>query len=158
MMASTHLNWQRVQLNRGRPRPLIPFRDNVNRARMDRAHPGPSGSRVRYPHPNWPVPPEKNPVHNIVPQHRFSTGRQRGLLRPPNRFTPLLHRQAQTVQRPADPALGRLIRKMHMIIKVVHHLYNVTPNSERPRPKGVTRMTNVLATMIKPASPVRGND
>ncbi|CAJ1082727.1 hypothetical protein D5F01_LYC25055 [Xyrichtys novacula] len=52
-----------------------------------------------------------------------------------------------------DPQFGQLVRKLHTIIKMVHHLQNVTPGPEKQDPKMIARMVDNLATMIKPANP-----
>ena len=53
---------------------------------------------------------------------------------------------------------------MHAAIKIVHHLQNVAVKPDKPEPRMISRMVNVLATMIKPAAPsartadlIRGN-
>ena len=56
---------------------------------------------------------------------------------------------------PTDPTFGLLVRKLHKVIKVVHHLQNVTPTSGKSDPKMISRMVDTLASMIKPASPTQ---
>lgn len=58
-------------------------------------------------------------------------------------------------QRPTatDPKFGALVRKFYKIIKMVHHLQNVTPDEEQSAPRMISRMVDVLAGMIKPAVP-----
>lgn len=53
----------------------------------------------------------------------------------------------------ASPDFGRLIRKLHGIIKMVHHLQNVAPKPGRPEPRMIVKMVDILAGMIKPAYP-----
>lgn len=45
------------------------------------------------------------------------------------------------------------MRKMHMVIKMVHHLQNVAPKPGKPHPSMISRMVEILGSMIKPASP-----
>ncbi|CAJ1055763.1 hypothetical protein D5F01_LYC24724 [Xyrichtys novacula] len=42
---------------------------------------------------------------------------------------------------------------MFSLIKVAHHLRNVDPKSRKVEPKIITRMVEILSTMIKPAVP-----
>ena len=50
----------------------------------------------------------------------------------------------------ADPDLRRLCKKMFMVIKMVHHLQNVAPKPGKGEPKMISRMVDIVATMIKP--------
>ncbi|KAG8007212.1 hypothetical protein GBF38_008355 [Nibea albiflora] len=54
---------------------------------------------------------------------------------------------------PASPKFGRLARQIKKVIKIVHHLQNVTEDSGKPQPLMIARMVEVLATVIKPAAP-----
>lgn len=54
---------------------------------------------------------------------------------------------------PASPAFGRLARRIKTVIKIVHHLQNVTDDAGKPQPRMIARMVEILATMIKPAAP-----
>lgn len=51
--------------------------------------------------------------------------------------------------------MRRLVRKLHTIIKMVHHLQNVAPKDGKPEPRMIARMVDVLANMIKPAAPTQ---
>lgn len=53
----------------------------------------------------------------------------------------------------ADPQFGRLVRTMHRLIKCVHHLQNVTPKDNTEGPKMISRMVEILSSMIKPFAP-----
>lgn len=53
----------------------------------------------------------------------------------------------------AGPQLRKLIHKLKAVIKVVHHLQNVSPKPDRPEPRMISRMVDLLAEMIKPAYP-----
>lgn len=86
---------------------------------------------------------------NFVYQHQTThqDGQQRnvgGFSRDDNRRTT-----------PTDPTFGLLVRKLHKVIKVVHHLQNVTPTPGKSNPKMISRMVDVLSSMIKPASPTQ---
>lgn len=47
----------------------------------------------------------------------------------------------------------QLVRKLHTVIRLVHHLQNVTPKEGREEPRMIVRMVDNLASMIKPALP-----
>ncbi|CAJ1067855.1 hypothetical protein D5F01_LYC24724 [Xyrichtys novacula] len=72
----------------------------------------------------------------------------RGLKRAPNTIL-----EGEVRRQPADPEFGQLVRKMFSLIKVAHHLRNVDPKSRKVEPKIITRMVEILSTMIKPAVP-----
>lgn len=133
--------------------------------RMDRAPPGSYRGQAVNPFPTRPVPPS-GPYHHSGPQHRsYAQVVRQGNWRPAQRRDPprnLVNEQAR--REPTDPTFGKLVRQMHAVIKVVHHLQNVAPKPEKPQPRMIERMVEVLATMIKPASPtaetadlIRGN-
>ena len=53
---------------------------------------------------------------------------------------------------------------MHSVTKIVHHLQNVAPKPDKPEPYMMSRMVDVLSSVIKSASPtahtvdlIRGN-
>ncbi|KAK3518296.1 hypothetical protein QTP86_003740 [Hemibagrus guttatus] len=54
---------------------------------------------------------------------------------------------------PTDPKFAKLVRSLYKIIKMVHHLQNVTPEPDQPGPRMIARMVDILASMIKPAVP-----
>ncbi|KAK2886859.1 hypothetical protein Q8A73_020805 [Channa argus] len=54
---------------------------------------------------------------------------------------------------PTDPKFAGLVRSLYKIIKMVHHLQNVTPEPDQPGPRMIARMVDILASMIKPAVP-----
>lgn len=54
---------------------------------------------------------------------------------------------------PVDPKFGRLVRQLKKVIKIVHHLQNVTEDTGKPQPQMISRMVEILANMIKPAAP-----
>lgn len=59
----------------------------------------------------------------------------------------------ETIRRPADPVVGRLIRHFFKIIKTKHHLTNVTPSPDCPGPPRIAKMVESLSNFIKPAFP-----
>lgn len=140
---------------------------------MARAPPGPSGERARFPLPNQPVPPfGRDRYPNLQnrypgPQPRsYASVVRGGNPRPARSFIPFQTWRARGNERhvPTDPKFGKLVRKFHAIIKVVHHLQNVAPKPDKPEPRMISRMVDMLASMIKPASPtaetadlIRGN-
>lgn len=173
--------WQMVRYGRkGRPRKqLPPFDPGARGGRryggMDSAFPAPPmGERDLFPSPNRPVPPRRAAPPNsryFGPQSRsYAEVVRQGRPRPferrwdhkgsygpgvpgrpqQRRFFPFNRNQRIT---PTDPKFGQLVRKMHMVIKIVHHLQNVTPDPGKPGPNMISRMVETLATMIKPAAP-----
>lgn len=56
-------------------------------------------------------------------------------------------------QQPTDPRFAKLVRQLHSVIKVVHHLQNVSQEPGKPEPVMISRMVETLSTMIKPACP-----
>lgn len=137
------------------------------------------GGQVQFSIPNRPAPPlfrARSPVSGryLGPQSRsyaavtrqntqsrafgngnFPTRGQRPYQRPKQQLRefPLNRNQPFT---PADPKFGQLVRKLHKVIKMVHHLQNITPEPGKAEPKMISRMVENLATMIKPASPTSG--
>lgn len=135
-----------------------------------RAPPASSGWRGRdlFSYPNRPVPPSGPSLLPAGFQSRSYAAVVRGsqdLTRPAPRNVPPHPKEPEDVRRqPADPQLGLLIRKMHTVIRALHHLKNVSPMEGKEEPKMITRMVQLLATMIKPADPttptmdmIRGN-
>ncbi|CAJ1081505.1 hypothetical protein D5F01_LYC17063 [Xyrichtys novacula] len=124
-----------------------------------RAFPAPYGRRDRVPSPYQPVPPPR-PARFYGPQSKTYAsvvGRQFNP-RPAPRFykNPPVQQHSDNIRRqPADPQFGRLVRTMHSLIKIVHHYQNVAPKAGKGEPKIISRMVEVLATMIKPAVPTQ---
>ena len=54
---------------------------------------------------------------------------------------------------PADPALRLLTRRCYLVIKVVHHLRQVSPGAGGPGPRTFSGTVDHLATFIRPAAP-----
>ncbi|KAL3966294.1 hypothetical protein ACER0C_031691 [Sarotherodon galilaeus] len=148
--------WTVVRHGRGR----LPSRRRVQQGTsgrgggMDRAPSGPFRDRTHFHIPNQPVPPFTSSRY-LGPQSRsyaavtrgmtarFGSGGRQGQPRLGDRFR----------QQPTDPAFAKLVRKLHAVIKMVHHLQNVSPKPGKAHPRMIARMVEVLASMIKPASP-----
>lgn len=152
-------------------------RGGMDVGRKDGAFPGPR-LRVRTPtsFPNQPEPPSgissyprrRSPLPSRYgkPQVRtyaqvvrqanpgrggnWSFGRGPPWFRQQGRYF-----QSRTDQQsaPTDPKFGKLVRQLKKVIKVVHHLQNVTGDTGRPQPQMISRMVDTLANMIKPAAP-----
>lgn len=156
--------WVTVRYGRRRQRPPQRDRgwDDGYHQGMARAPPDLYGGRAQHSRPNQPVPPFGGNRYQ-GPQSRSFASVARGDTSRYTRFGP--SRQTDNVrQEPTDPKFGRLVRKMHTLIKMVHHLQNVAPKPDKPEPRMISRMVDVLSSMIKPASPnadtedlIRGN-
>ena len=148
--------WTTVSYGRrqGRPRQ----RNGVQGApwRKDRA-PSATFKRRRsiFPYPNRPVPPP-GPRY-LGPQSRtYAAVTRQDNNRPIFRFTAPGGNRPQNNHNahiPTDPAFGKLVRKMHSVIKQVHHLQNVAVKPGKAEPQMISRMVETLTTMIKPAAP-----
>lgn len=143
----------------------------------DRAYLGPpQGGRGRNPRPNQPVPPfgfpsfprrlPPMPPRDWGPQQRSYAEVVRqanprwggnagddGFFRRPwfrqqGRFPQPMRQQRNSS---VDPKFGALVRQLKKVIKIVHHLRNVT--GERSPPQMISRMVDMLASVIKPAAP-----
>lgn len=57
------------------------------------------------------------------------------------------------IRGPASPQLRRLVQKLYSVIKFVHHLQNVAQKPGSTQPRMISKMVEVLSSMIKPASP-----
>ncbi|KAF0022091.1 hypothetical protein F2P81_025655 [Scophthalmus maximus] len=143
-----------------------PFRDrDYGGGWMERAPPVSFRRRDQIPSPNRPVPPPRTSRY-FGPQSRsFAEVVRQELRKPVRKFVPPQVGGSDHIKRqPAGPQFGLLIRKLHALIKMVHHLHNVAPKAGRQPPRMITKMTEILATMIRPAFPtgktcdlVRGN-
>lgn len=144
----------------------------------DRAYLGPpQGGRGRNPPPNQPVPPFRVPSFpprrpppmpprywgpqqrsyaDVVRQANPGWGGNAGdggffrrpWFRQQGRFPQPRWQQRNTS---ADPKFGALVRQLKKVIKIVHHLQNVT--GEKSQPQMISRMVDMLANVIKPAAP-----
>ncbi|KAK3506087.1 hypothetical protein QTP70_005342, partial [Hemibagrus guttatus] len=141
------------------------------------------GVPVPYFFPNRPVPPLVFPVPARLPVPPTHLGPQTGSYSGPQRrsyadvvrqsnpqprrgrtygpYNPgdvSWQRRQLTIPRqqqvpPTDPKFAKLVRSLYKIIKMVHHLQNVTPEPDQPGPRMIARMVDILASMIKPAVP-----
>lgn len=119
------------------------------------AFPSGRGGRAQAPLPNPPAPrpralrfagPQTRSYADVVRQPRPQQPRRRD--RPRAQETDV-RRQA------AEPQFGRLVRKLHQVIKMVHHLQNVSCKPGNPEPRMIARMVDLLSRMIKPALPTQ---
>lgn len=118
---------------------------------MDRAPPDPFRGRAQNPPPNRPVPPFGTYRHP-GPQARSYASVVRGDY--PGRVQRFQRSGLdQNRPQPSDPRFGRLVRKMHTVIKMVHHLQNVAQKEGKSEPRMISQMVEVLTSMIKPACP-----
>lgn len=127
------------------------------------------GRGNQFPYPNQPVPrmgggqrvwfqnpqrekivPQKRSYAEVVRQNLPPTGKGFTFQFRPGRWG---QQQYDNRQRAADPAFGKCVRKLHTVIKMVHHLQNVTPKPGKSEPVMIARMVENLAMVIKPASP-----
>ena len=116
----------------------------------------PSFSRRRNfsPYPTRPAPPRNVPrYYDPRPRVSYAEAVRYGNRRNYRRWVPPQRREDDVIQQAASPQLGRLVRKLHTIIKLVHHLQNIDPKPGKPEPVMISRMVDMLSTMIKPALP-----
>lgn len=122
--------------------------------RKDRAPPVSFGRRAQFLQPNQPAPP---PGYSRYPgpQYRSYAAVVRSGPGTARRGVPPGAREPDVRRQQADPQLGKLIRKLHGVIKQVHHLQNVSPKPGKPEPRMISRMVEILSEMIKPAAPTQ---
>lgn len=123
---------------------------------MERAPPAPTRGRVFDPRPNPPVPPPRF-SRNWGPQSRSYADIVRGSFRRPARrfVSPRVTGSDNIRREPAGPQFRQMTRKLHGVIKIVHHLQNVATNTGRDQPRMISKMVDILTTMIRPASPTQ---
>ena len=51
--------------------------------------------------------------------------------------------------------MGKLIRKLYGVLRLVHHLRNVTLTPGKAEPRTISRMVEMLSGLIKPAYPMQ---
>lgn len=107
--------------------------------------------REDFPFPNRPVPP---PRATWYPGPRYRSYAD-AVRQPARRWFPPRYGEQDVRRQPADPQFGGLVRKIHAVIKAVHHLQNVAVKPGKAEPKMISRMVELLSTMIKPAAPSR---
>ena len=149
--------WTQVRYGRRRQRNNGP---GMWRADWGRARAPPASNRRwgSNPRPNPPVPPPGNSTRYRGPQSRSyadvtrqPANRAASRNRAPNLGGNRSNQGRQ--QQPTDPKFGKLVRQLHAVIKMVHHLQNVAQKPGTPEPVMISRMVDTLSTMIKPASP-----
>ncbi|KAL3995683.1 immunoglobulin superfamily member 9B [Sarotherodon galilaeus] len=160
-------------VRRGR-RQRRPGRSNFQQQRvtwgMDRARPPTfeRGGRSQFSFPNRPVPPSGSRFRGSgPPSQSYADVVRRGRPQDEPRVTASYYRRPrlnwgrqwrpqprwQQQQEPMDQEKLQLVRKLHTVIRLVHHLQNVTPKEGREEPRMIVRMVENLASMIKPALP-----
>lgn len=153
-------NWQVVRYGRRRrERPPTYTRDVGVWRGKDRAAPAPFREQAKPFLPNQPVPPSSCTYNRFSRQNQARTyasvvQKNNNNNRPFRSFQRYDNRvsQHQTYQKP-DQKFGKTIRKLHALIKTVHHLQSVAPRPEKEEPKMISKMVDTLSTMIKPAFP-----
>ena len=148
--------WKEVRYGRTRQRTYDPGWGRVRGMQRgkDSAPPVPLPARAQFPVPNQRVPPPLLSRNVGVQAHTYADVLRQDNPRPAMRSDLQRKETADKVRKqPADPEFGQLVRKMHAVIKIVHHLQNVAVKPDKPEPRMISRMGNVLSTMIKPASP-----
>lgn len=56
-------------------------------------------------------------------------------------------------RQPATPQFRQMTRHLYKLIKLVHHIQNVTPKPDKPDPRMISRMVETLASFINPTAP-----
>lgn len=126
---------------------------------MDRAPPGSSTGWAYFPFPNQPVPPSgSNRYFGPNSRSYASVARGQNFGYAPTFPQGRLPAAAQTRYQPTDPRFGRLVRKLYAVVKMVHHLQNVAPKPGKPEPRMISRMVDILSSVIKPAFPTPGTE
>ena len=111
----------------------------------------PSRGRAQAQYPNPPVPPPRA-ARCFDPQPRSYAEVVRQV-RPARRAIPPQRAGSEARRQPAEPQFGKLVRKCHLLIRMIHHLQNVANKPDTPEPRMISRMVNILSDMIKPAAP-----
>lgn len=122
---------------------------------MDRASSFSFGGRALTQFPNQPAPPPR--------AARYTGPQSRSYAQVVRQTNPRLTRRwvspraagPDITRQPAGPQFGKLVRRLHMVIKMVHHLQNVACKEGKPEPRMISRMVEILSQMIKPASPTQ---
>ena len=115
--------------------------------------------------PSRPVPPPRTSRYSGPQARSFAAVVRQGNQRPARRFvSPRVQGSEEIRREAAEPAFRLLTQKMNKLIKMVHHLQNVDPTTEKEQPKMISKMIDMLSTMIRPAAPmedtaqlIRGN-
>lgn len=156
-MGDFNRDWTLVQ-RRGRRRPARPPFHDRGGGWMESAPTVPYRGRTNFRSPNQPVPPPRTSRYwgQQQQQSRSYADVVRGDFRTkPNRrfFSPRNAGSENVKRQPADTRFRELTRKLYALIKMMHHLRNVAPKPGKEPPKMISKMVDILATMIRPASP-----
>lgn len=157
-------SWNRGGMGPGGKARAIPGPQWGGRANPPPNQPAPPFRASTFPQPRPPVPsrywgPQSRSYADVVRQtnpRQMDRNWNNGFGRNPSRdrqqggYSWPARNQRPT---PTDPKFGKLVRQLKKVIKIVHHLQNVTGDNGRPQPQMISRMVEVLATMIKPAAP-----
>ncbi len=155
-MSGGNYQWTLVRYGNRRQQTRGQFNQGTNWGRA-RAPPISGRRWGPNPRPNQPVPPLGN-SRFLGPNSRSYAA----VVRQPTTIAnsrpiktgPQGPRGNQGQQRqPTDPKFGKLVRKLHSIIKLVHHLQNVAKKPDKQQPVMISRMVETLSTMIRPALP-----
>ena len=122
---------------------------------MDRAPPFSGWRRDFFPSPNQPVPPPRATRYPVPQTHSYAEATRSTYPHPARRGASPRASGPEVRREPASPEFGRLVRKLHTVIKLVHHSENVSQKPGTPQPRMISRMVDILAGMIKPAAPTQ---
>lgn len=151
-------DWTRVRYGRRRQRAEGTGTWRTNRG-MASAKSGPFWGRIPNPRPNQPVPRSGSRSRYFGPRSRSYADVTRQYPRRDYQRTYSPYQRAPAFVRnqyqPADPNFRKLIRSLHLVIKVVHHLRQVARKPGEHGPQMITRMVDTLSSIIKPALPTQ---
>lgn len=146
--------WHEVRYGRRRQRLFLDNPDRGFSRGMARAPSFYPRRRNQFPYPSRPAPPAGNFRYRNTQSRSFADVVRQSYPRPPRRGPSPRGLGNEVRRQPADPQFGRLVRKLHGVIKMVHHLQNVALKpGKTTEPRMISRMVEVLAGMIKPAAP-----
>ena len=114
----------------------------------DRAPAVSFGRRDQFPYPNRPVPPPRTAQYTGPQSRSYAAVVRQENPRPAQRWASPRARGSEAVRQPADPQFGKLVRKLHAVVKMVHHLQNVAPKPGKPEPRMISRMVETLSVDI----------
>lgn len=152
--------WTVVQRRRRGPRtrPNYGSWGNGGRDWMARAPTFPSRGRTNF-KPNPPMPPPYASRFSDSHTHSYANVVRGTRPRVSKKKAPQQEEGSEVRRAPAEPRFGRLVRKMHMVIKMLHHLQKVSCEQGKSEPRMISRMVHILSAMINPAAPTtRTND
>ncbi|KAE8283744.1 hypothetical protein D5F01_LYC17063 [Larimichthys crocea] len=150
--------WTEVRYGRRRQRARPPQWDRAYGRSVGWTDRAPSIPRRRWetvPYPNRPVPPPRAPQYAGPRYRSYADVVRQGWPQPARRWFSPRDGGTEVRRQAADPQFGKLTRKLHAVIKTVHHLQNVALKPGKAEPRMIARMVEVLSDMIKPAAPTR---